>query len=430
MNCFQSIARCCLVVTIALLCTLSLTAQQSTDHVPEFWISYEPEPARNRMVILINFLDPEGVPGFEALDLTQGAPFDSRSYELTDEQGNPVPFQPVTDDLEEGILASHIKLLPKDRLSPGTNYRLKIHEGVLVFKVKVGEHTQIVRNKELTYTLEGEEFKLNVDYFERERSGAGTRSVQLLGGSAGGVGSARLRFDKARFVGLNWLHFRLEGSADFALDTDDSGEYYNNVSGEMSFYTPIELFPKSDTRRRYMELAMHAKTESDQEFTVTDGLMGVKCAIYPKDSLTRWLGTLFVPTNTHVGALLIVGYDYVQNLGGDATATAASSGIDTERADHRATALLRWRVPMLDNFDFSFLPALGGRYDLDLDLELKGVYDVQSDRFLDQSRISLQFTRVNEDRFKPSLVFTWARGKEAPTWKEVNALLAGLKLSF
>ncbi len=391
---------------------------------------YTSEAEKNRMIIIIRFLNTNDVLVNFILDPKQGAPYDSRSYELVDQQGNPVSFQPIVDDLEPGYLASNVRLLPASQLDTAQTYKLTIKEGKLVFVLTADGKTNIVQNAETQFTLVGSNFVENVNYFERESSAIRQNSFQLLGGSAGGVGTAKLTLDKSRFVGLDWVNARFEGSADFSLDNADKTKYFDNISGELSLYSPVELFKNDPINRRYSELSIHFKTDSDQDFKTTDGLLGIQYGIYPKDPLTRWLGTLFVRTNTHAGALIVLGYDYAHNLAGGTSTNAIPLGINTDTADHRTTALMRWRVPVLQDFDFSFLPTLGGRYDLDLDLELKGVYDINARRFLDQSRVSLEFTRSNDVRFKPVFVFTWARGKEGPTWKEVNTLLAGMKISF
>jgi hypothetical protein len=124
------------------------------------------------------------------------------------------------------------------------------------------------------------------------------------------------------------------------------------------------------------------------------------------------------------------GSNYVRNIKGDASQVAASTGVDTENGTHQASATLRLRIPLLRDQDFSFLPALGGRYDADLEADLKGLYDSSAGKFLDQTRLTLALTYVGGGDLRPALTFTWARGKEGPTYQQISSLLAGIRLSF
>jgi hypothetical protein len=131
--------------------------------------------------------------------------------------------------------------------------------------------------------------------------------------------------------------------------------------------------------------------------------------------------------------LFVFGYDYAKNVHGDTAAVAASTGVNTAHGTHQGSAILRLRMPILRNQDFSFLPALGGKYNVDLEADLKGVYDSSASKFLDQSRVTLAFTYVGNaelDKHKPSLILSWQRGKEGPTYEQISSLLAGLRLSF
>ena len=376
-----------------------------------------------RWVVRLSFIKhPSGKVALRALTQTPGAPFDAASYLLADAEGKQIAVKPLPPT-QPGLL-NFVLLEPASPLKV-EDHSLKILADKM-FLVADGK-TNALPETELKLTKQ--QIEGSKRHFERDQAFVTENSVELAGGSAGGTATIRLSVERNQFAGLDWAGFRVNGSADLALDGDDRDEFFNNISGELDFFAPL-LIGENSANPRYSELSGHAKTESDQEFETTDGVAGVRFAIYPKDPVTRWLGTLFVPTNNHLGPLVIVGYDYAKNLAGDPDANAAASGINTERANHRLNGLLRWRVPLLENFDFSFLPALGGNYNVDLDLELKGVYNINAERFLDQSRASIQFSRTSTDRFKPAFVFTWARGKEAPTWKEINVLLAGLMVSF
>jgi hypothetical protein len=411
----------------SLLLVLFITFPLRAEPLVQLHASITPAQSANglQMIFMIDFRVKSGNDWIPAEDLilaiTLGAPYDSRSYELTDPKGNPIPVTPTVEAGE--LLAGHIRLVPKEAPKPSEQYSFKVLPGKLVFQVPVNGITVTETNAGASFILKGSDFQQNFDYFEREKAALRQSSFQLLGGSLGGVLTAKLILDQSRFLDVDWMNLRLEGDADITLSVGDRTNYFNNITGDLSLYRSFEFLG------RYSEIDVHGKTESDQTFEMTDVSAGARYALYPKDPITTTLGSIFVRTNDHAGALLILGYDYVKHAAGNST-IQTSTGINTHEADNRASAILRWRVPVARDYDFSFLPALGGRYDLDIDLELKGVYDIEASHFLDQSRVSLQFTRAFQDRFKPAFVFTWARGKEAPTFREVSALLAGMKLSF
>jgi hypothetical protein len=391
----------------------------------------------NEWAIKIRFLTPLRKILPRALDTSKREPYEAASYELKDAQGSPISVTVDSAPADTPFVGS-IFLKPATLLD-GDKYTLTIKAKKLTFKLAGNPNPVILPAADTQVEVQG--LKRNKAFFQKQEGFTSESSLELAGGSPGGIGSFRLLFQRLDEMEDFRLGMRLSGSADLTLDSDDREEFFNNVSGELSVLAMTGTPSETSVDPRYWELSLHAKTESDQSFDTTDGLVGLKFGIYPKDPITRWLGTVFVPTNNHIGPLIFAGYDYVHNLGGQPAASALANDINTGRADHRVAALLRWRIPLLERKEFSLLNVLDGTYNVDLDLELKGVYDINASEFMDQTRISVAFTRVGkrnvvlskpeeESRFKPAFVFTWARGKEGPTWKEVNALLAGLKISL
>jgi len=249
---------------------------------------------------------------------------------------------------------------------------------------------------------------------DAEKQGGAVNSIELAGGSAGGT--ANLLYSKRidNFLNHNWLNAELNLKGELTLNSKDRKDYFNHLEGGLNFF---DAFPLWDG---YSELGLHAKVESDQVFDQVDGLVGVQFA--------HRLGHFFKIDRAL--PLFIVGYDYAHNLERDASLPPSASGIDTTKADNRVYGIARVRIPLARNYDFSFIPALGGKYDLDIDAEGKILYDINAEKFIDKSSISLVFRNTTKERFKPAFSFTWARGKESPTFEQVNAFLAGLKLEF
>lgn len=384
-----------------------------------------PNLASKQTVIQITFMEKENGDWFAArvLDPTQGEPYQPTSYLLTESGGPAVTFtiQPPSGTFLQG----NVKLSTILPLDENKDYDLKIIAGKLVFKVGTGNNTTIVQNSETTLTIKGKQVAdSNARVTSRSNSGS---SIALLGGTPGGVGTAKLVLDESHFAGSQWVGLRIEGSADFTLSSQDRSNYFNSIAGELSAY---HVFPHVFDRQ--VELSIHEKIQSDQTFKLVNNLAGAKFAVRPRDPFTAWLGRVFVSDNDRESALVFVGYDYAKNMSGSgsASAVAASTGIDTRKGSHQVTALLRLRIPIRRDQDLSFIPALGGRYDIDLESDIKGFYDSSAGRILDQSRISIAFTKADSTDFKPALLLSWERGKEGPTYQQISALLAGLRLNF
>jgi len=57
------------------------------------------------------------------------------------------------------------------------------------------------------------------------------------------------------------------------------------------------------------------------------------------------------------------------------------------------------------------------------------IYDLVKGQFLVEEKISFEITPAT-DKNKASFVLTYANGKATPTFKNVNTILAGIKLPF
>jgi hypothetical protein len=351
----------------------------------------------------------DGKRAVELLDVRKGAPYDATSYELKTGEGDVVALQPSAEDPPPGGLADSVLF-------------------VLTAPLEAKEHTFTVKDRRLHFVVKNQEIVLpetkaqitaktitDVNKAcEAEKQGGTVNSIELAGGTAGGT--ARFLYAKRidRFLGHRWLNAELSVNGEMTLNSDDRDEYFNHLEGGLNLYN---AFPMLDG---YSELGVHAKAESDQVFDQVDGLVGVQFA--------HRLGHFFKIDRAL--PLFIVGYDYAHNLERDESIPPSALGIDTGRADHRFYAIARIRIPLARNFDFNFIPILGGKYDLDIDAEGKALYDINAEEFIDKSSLSLVFRSTSKDRFRPAFAFTWARGKESPTFQQINAFLAGMRLEF
>jgi hypothetical protein len=352
----------------------------------------------------------------------EGSPFSPESYVLVDEKKETIPVTPVIDkdtiEQDPPPLLRSITLYPAKDLSEKGSYSLTVKQGVLFFQVVDGSETNTVGNKETTLSISGEaDVRPAQDYVEKRQTGKS--KVELGAGTPGGVGSIELVYDKSRFLHVDWMNLRVKGNADLTLSEADRADYFNSIVGEAMFYRPVRF------ANHYSELSVGGKAEADQTFNLVNAGVSAKWAWFVKNGVTDRLGHIFVKDAVSVPPLLVLSYDYLEN----ARDTDSVSGDD--ESHHRATALVRYQLPISKELDLSALPALGGKFDLSVDFEIKGVYDSTSEKIHDQSWISLVFEKSSgPDRFKPAFSFTWARGKAAPTFQQVSAFFAGLKLSF
>lgn len=406
----------------ALLLTLA-PGFAAQDSPVDLRVSYSSVTAQAKPMLVLEFYTKRGERwkrAVEILDASQGAPFDAASYELKDSEGTAITASPVPEALN-GRLGDSIAFILQRKLDETKDHTFKVLAGRLHFKVGGSNVVSAGTSLTIPKSRIGD---INT-VMDADKLGKSENSIELAGGNVGGIGSIRYRYSRYEFLNADWLNLELNAKADFTLSPDDREDFYNSVKAELNFFHALNLAPDA----WHAEFGVHARTESDQTFDLTDGLIGAQFAVRLDDRVTRRVGNLFTK-NDRATPLVILGYDYVQNLSGSDAAVVADTGIDTRRADHRVQALLRWRIPLARSYDFSFLGPLKGAYDLDLDLEAKGLYDINAEEFLDQSRVSLVFRQSSDKQFRPAFSFTWARGKEAPTFKQVSAFLAGMKLEF
>jgi hypothetical protein len=409
-----------LSLTAAFIPTLVRAEEPQLLLKPEYVLRQKSDPPR--WVVSVRFWiaqDKKTNIAKSLLVVTNGAPFDAGTYQLLKKADNTSIAVTPVPDLNSGPLISTLDLLPSVPLTAESDYELTIPANK-VFVVFPGRHTN-TPNQQLKGIIHSTNIQVNL---EHGNTNTFHNRLSFLGGTPGGVASLDLTYRTVEFLDIDWLNIDFTAKADFTLSSKDRKEFFNSISGGGSVWYSL---PSSSF---YSEIGFHDKLESDQAFKLINNLLGVHYAVLPKIRIIDRLSRIFVSNAVDVPPLLIFSYDYAHNVKGDETTVASETKIDTGEADHRLSALLRWRLPIASRYDFSFLPALGGKYDVGIDFELKGTYDSSAERFLDQSWISLDFTRQSSDALKPSFSFTWARGKAGPTFKEINAILAGIKLAF
>jgi len=350
--------------------------------------------------------------------VSEGEPFNPSSYTLTDESKEQIPVTPVIPkDIQELRLISSVMLLPAKAIKRESQYTLTVKEGTFVFETVSDNVTNHVPNTLAALNIKGESVSNVLDYVEKRQ--VGKSKVEIGAGTPGGVASIELVYDQSQFLHVDWMNLRVKGNADLTLNEADRGNYFNNVTGEGMFYKSLR--PTGN----YMELSLGGKVEADQTFDLANAGFNARWAWFVKNGLTDRIGHVFVKDSVNVPPLMIISYDFLENIRQTNSATA------NDDPRHRVTALVRYQLPISRDLDLSALPTLGGKYDLSVDFEIKGTYDSASEKIQDQSWISVVFERsAGLDRFKPAFTLTWARGKSAPRFEQVSALFAGFRLIF
>ncbi|MGH3055746.1 MAG: hypothetical protein ACRDL7_12300, partial [Gaiellaceae bacterium] len=255
-------------------------------------------------------------------------------------------------------------------------------------------------------------------------------------------------------------NLQLRGTADFNFQAARRGEYFNSLTGELKFFDAtlwdmVGLLKQG----RYLEFDAHGRVESDQTVDNVDALGGVRASMYTKDPISGFLSTLFVPKREFVAdgkktllpveavvsPLITFACDYVSEVTDQSSVPGGGSKPDTSGGNARLDAGFYWSMPLARGLtaEKANVPApvaaiaslfsgpFGGQApDIDALFELHGWYDAAAADFLDQSKISLVFSRRTPSNVKTSIALTWARGQAAPTFNEISTLLAGLRLAF
>jgi len=408
---------------------------------PRATFSLEHRKARPpQHVIQLEFLDAEGEPVEAVIRLGEGTPLEPQSYELrarTDGSDSAVPVTVHATGVEQGYASRLIfRVDPAHIFSTTNQYVLHVRAGTLFLK-EGGQTVSFNTGRDFDVALDNDRLALDQTF-------AYPKSVQnkleLLGGTGGGNASFRYarRFDEVR--ARNWLNAELNLKGDFNFLSENKEKYFNSLVGELKLFTPFRWnFPgtpanQRQARARFSEWDVHARVDSDQTFENADKVIGTSLGTYLKDPISRWLSSYHIlngfskADEASVSPLLVVGYDYVSELKSDDDGDSVDK-LDTHAGNHRARAILVWSWPLGRNVDIGFL-GINRRIDADLLLELQGIYDFRVDEFLDQSRVSLNFSPRTASNLRIVYSLSWERGKAAPTFNDVHALLAGLKLNF
>jgi hypothetical protein len=422
----------------ALCCLLPLPLYAATNLQPRATFSLEHPKTGPQHVITIDFLDAEGEPAEAVVHLGEGRPIDPESYELRVKSGGGEATVPVTvypAGVEKGFASTLVfRVEPSHTFSTTNAYRLHVKSGT-VFLKQNGETAAWDTNNDLP--LDNEHLALDQDFV---RPRGLQNKLELLGGTGGGNGSFRYTYRANEVRGRGWLNIEGLLKGDFNFLSDNKDKYFNSVIGEVKLFYPFRWnFPgtdpdKSDATARFSEIDVHMRLESDQTFDNADKVIGTSVGTYIKNPVSKLLSSYYLlngftkADEATVSPLLVVGYDYVSELKSEDDPDEIEK-LDTHAGNHRFRSAFVWSMPLGRNVDLGFL-GIGRPIDADALFELAGLYDFRADKFLDQTRVSLNINPRTGGKLRTVYTLSWERGKAAPTFHDVHALLAGLKVNF
>ena len=288
---------------------------------------------------------------------------------------------------------------------------------------------------------------INAAFLDRNK--AIEKKISVLGGQDGSSASLKLTYgmdslETASASTDRFWRFQSILDADVSYKPTEHHNYINSINGEVDFVL-AQYFetkgrelasPKPDATgtdrtvnspgvRGLYETGLASRFESDELFDKINLTIG----------WTNWLSlnspaiSSFATTLCFIGKpeanvppILVFSYDYVGPVKDDLP--ASSKGEDTGR--NRLRGRFYWSIQLAHDADLRVVH----HYNADLLIDVGGVYDFASGNALPDVRLSLDIGPVSEDDKAPKFTLSFVNGKTTPTFRNYNALLAGLKLPF
>jgi hypothetical protein len=271
--------------------------------------------------------------------------------------------------------------------------------------------------------------KANDDFQKRNK--ALQTSFSVLGGKDGSSASVKLGY------GLDTLGvgdesttgvMRLQSSldAEVSYKPKKNHDYINSINGEVD-YVWAKFFenPQIGDVRGLFETGVSGRFESDQSFDKINLTVGwTNWMALNSPNLSKFATGLCVLGKPEANAapILVFSYDYVTQVKDDLS--TSDKGTDTGR--NRLRSRFYWSIELAHDADFLIVH----HYDTDFLIDVGGIYDFESSKFLPDVRLSLDIGPFSEDKVAPKFTLTFVNGKTTPTFKNYDALLAGFKLPF
>jgi hypothetical protein len=318
--------------------------------------------------------------------------------------------------------ASEVDLTPKATLKTDFTYRVEVGEAALPlapgFSHDAKKDALEVNAKELSSELDYLHMRTlqnKVSFKEGEHLGAGSLlyTYRFYQPSAG---DTRMRFVEAT----------VKADVDF-VSKDKS--YFNSIVGQLSALE-LQTWKVSRSFQGAYYIGFDGSIESDKDFETIDGTGGVVFKAHVKNPITTFLHDKILDVTSTQGdtaghlldagiaPLFTLGYDYLGHI---------KHSSDTNSGHQRAKGGFTWDLPVARNFR---LPLFDSTFDADVLIDLEAIYDTDMRVFRDNSKITFDThqRKAKEDGF--AFTLSYEHGKATPTFKNVDAVLAGIKAAF
>jgi hypothetical protein len=263
--------------------------------------------------------------------------------------------------------------------------------------------------------------------------------VAIGAGGHGGTASLSWRLfvhdDPTDYATYDSWRLEFSAEADLNFPSKSRHDFFDQVHAEGNYFWSNRWGKSGDAWRLYADLGAHGLLEADQSFDNIDGgggallrwTLGNPLTDYLANSLPDHPNPLLGPHHVLVvSPMFSVGYNYVSHIKQD---TAADAG------NNRLDATFFWRWPLAREMKWQRMLGVNASYDLDLRIELGGVWDLDRGDVHDMSRISLELAPTErlpdaDATDLPTITITYGNGEISPRYEHIQEWLAGFKYAF
>lgn len=258
----------------------------------------------------------------------------------------------------------------------------------------------------------------------------------LTGHSGSAVASGKLSVNVTEVFWDNWF-LQVNAKSDIPLQKRDFAQTFNRTEASLDL---IGILPEKNDLlifgRGSRQARFYGKFDADRAFETIDAGAGMGFWLTMDNAVTRGIdSTLFLyGKETHAPApspLVHISYEYMGKVSsGDGTSERV-----TDVGANRIVAMVNWPFWVARGVDLTQTP-LKSYYGIHGLIEVGGTWDLEHSQFLPENRFTLEIQpddpehRDDPNYKRPSLVFTYVNGKAAPTFRNVDEILAGLKLPW
>jgi hypothetical protein len=269
----------------------------------------------------------------------------------------------------------------------------------------------------------------NVEFLNRNK--AVQTNFALLGGKGGSSASLKLAygldsFSKPGASTDRFWRFQSTLDADLSYQPKKNHDYINSINAEADFVL-AQYFksPQPISLRGLYETGLAGRFESDQRFEKVNLTVGwtnwVSLNSPGFDKFATGLCLLGKP-EADVPPIFVFSYDYVAPVKDDLSSD--DQGAETGR--NRLRERFYWSIAFAHDADLFIVH----HYDADLLIDVGAIYDFDSSKIMPDVRLSLDIGPVVENKTAPRFTISYVNGQTTPTFRNYNALLAGIKLPF